>query len=138
MYTAIVDPTARRFGAPRHGLAMYRGHGAGAISMRPRTRGDLIGAPIGRPNKLEMAKTPIGAPLPRRGRDFEKVTLSLAKRLRRLRAARGWTQRTAALRMGIGPPLVRRLERGMANPSLAVLVSVADAFGVALNDLIGR
>jgi transcriptional regulator with XRE-family HTH domain len=85
-----------------------------------------------------MPKPLIGAHVPRHGRDFESVTLSLAKRLRRLRAARGWTQRAAALRMGIGPPLVRRLESGQANPSLAVLLSVADAFGIALNDLLGR
>ena len=76
--------------------------------------------------------------LPRRGRHFERVTSSLAKRLRRLRIARGWTQRVAALRIGVGAPLVRRLENGQANPSLAVLLSVAAAFGIPLKDLLGR
>lgn len=73
-----------------------------------------------------------------RVRDFDKVTHSLGKRLRRLRAARGWTQRVAALRIGVGTPLVRRLENGQANPSLAILLSVADAFGIPLKDLLAR
>ena len=64
--------------------------------------------------------------------------MSLAKRLRQLRASRGWTQRVAAVRMGVGAPLVRRLENGQANPSLAVLLSVAAAFGIPLKELLGR
>jgi transcriptional regulator with XRE-family HTH domain len=51
--------------------------------------------------------------------------------------ARGWTQRCAASRIGIGAAGVRRMETGSANPSLAVLVSVARAFGVSLNSLLG-
>ncbi|HSY25339.1 MAG TPA: helix-turn-helix transcriptional regulator [Polyangiaceae bacterium] len=58
--------------------------------------------------------------------------------MRQLRTARGWTQRVAALRIGVGAPLVRRLENGQANPSLAVLLSVAAAFGIPLKDLLGR
>jgi len=50
--------------------------------------------------------------------------------------ARGWTQRRAALRIGIGAAGMRRMEFGLANPSLAVLVSVARAFGVPLNSLL--
>jgi transcriptional regulator with XRE-family HTH domain len=54
-----------------------------------------------------------------------------------LRIARGWTQRSAAAHIGIGPAVVRRLESGAANPSLAVLVSVARAFRVPLTGLLG-
>ena len=85
-----------------------------------------------------MARNNALARLPRRGRHFERVTSSLAKRLRQLRTARGWTQRFAALRIGVGAPLVRRLENGQANPSLAVLLSVAAAFEIPLKDLLGR
>jgi transcriptional regulator with XRE-family HTH domain len=58
--------------------------------------------------------------------------------LRRLRTERGLTQRAAASLIGVGPPVVRRLERAVANPSLAVLVSVARAFGVTLGYLFGK
>jgi len=74
----------------------------------------------------------------RRGRDFEEVASTLAKRLRRLRAARGWTQRAAAQHIGVGAPVVRRLESGTANPSLAVLVSIARAFRVPVTRLLAR
>lgn len=62
----------------------------------------------------------------------------LAARLRELRAERGWTQEVAAERIGVEPACVRRLEAGTVNPSLAVLVSVAHAFGVRVGDLAGE
>jgi transcriptional regulator with XRE-family HTH domain len=71
-------------------------------------------------------------------RVFEATAARLAGRLRRLRASRGWTQRAAASKIGIGAAVVRRLECGSANPSLAVLISVARAFGVSLTKLLGR
>ncbi|MGH7436358.1 MAG: helix-turn-helix domain-containing protein [Polyangiaceae bacterium] len=63
---------------------------------------------------------------------------ALADRVRTLRTERGLTQRAAARLIGVGPPVVRRLEGGIANPSLAVLVSVARAFGVTLGYLFGK
>jgi transcriptional regulator with XRE-family HTH domain len=57
--------------------------------------------------------------------------------VRELRVERGWSQRSAAIHIGIGAAVVRRLETGSANPSLAVLVSVARAFGVPLKRLLG-
>jgi transcriptional regulator with XRE-family HTH domain len=38
--------------------------------------------------------------------------------------------------MGVEPAHVRRMEQGSANPSLAVLVSVADAFGMSVAELL--
>ncbi len=70
-------------------------------------------------------------------REMRRLSLRLAGRLRRLRATRGWTQRAAAERIGVGPVVVRRLETGKANPSLAVLVSVARAYRVRLAELLG-
>jgi transcriptional regulator with XRE-family HTH domain len=52
--------------------------------------------------------------------------------LRRLRDERGLTQRAAAERIGVGPLVLRRMECGSANPSLAVLVSAARAFDIPL------
>ena len=53
-----------------------------------------------------------------------------------MRTAREWTIEAAAERMGVEPAHVRRIESGTANPSLAVLVSVADAFGMTVPELL--
>ncbi len=81
-----------------------------------------------------MPKRGARATPPRVGRDLRRTTLRLAKSLRRLRAERGWSLRAAARRIGVGAPAVRRMESGAANPSLAVLVSVARACGVPLRE----
>jgi transcriptional regulator with XRE-family HTH domain len=73
----------------------------------------------------------------RKSADLRRLAGVLGKRLRRLRDALGLTQRAAAARIGVGPRVLRRLERGSANPSLAVLVSTARAFGVPLSQLLG-
>jgi transcriptional regulator with XRE-family HTH domain len=72
----------------------------------------------------------------RKSADLRRLAGVLGKRLRRLRAALGLTQRAAAARIGVGPMVLRQLERGSANPSLAVLVSTARAFGVPLSRLL--
>jgi DNA-binding XRE family transcriptional regulator len=72
------------------------------------------------------------------GRAFDVLAVRLGSRMRQLRATKGWTQRATADRIGIGTAVVRRLEKGSANPSLAILVSVARAFGIPLKHLLGR
>lgn len=72
------------------------------------------------------------------GTEFDDLAARMGSRLRELRATKGWSQRAAANRIGIGPAVVRRLEKGSANPSLAILVSVARAFGIPLRRLLGR
>ena len=67
---------------------------------------------------------------------FRRVAASLAQRVRELRAARRWTQEVAAERIGVEPAQIRRIESARANPSLAVLVSVAAAFGLAVSELL--
>ncbi len=70
--------------------------------------------------------------------DHEPNLRVLAARFRRLRIERGLTQRAAADLIGVGPPVVRRIEGAVGNPSLAVLVSVARAFGVTLGYLLEK
>lgn len=60
----------------------------------------------------------------------------LARRVRDLREERRWTIESAAERMGVEPAHVRRIETGVANPSLAVLVSVAAAFKLSVAELL--
>jgi len=71
-----------------------------------------------------------------KGADLRWIARVVGERLRRLRDDRGLTQREAAARIGVGPPVLRRLEQGATNPSLAVLVSAARAFGVPLARLL--
>ena len=62
----------------------------------------------------------------------------LARRLRAARQARGWTLERAAEEVGVGVAAVRRMEGGNgANPSLAVLVSAAHAYGLDVWELLG-
>jgi transcriptional regulator with XRE-family HTH domain len=58
--------------------------------------------------------------------------------VRRLRVEHGFSQREAAGLIGVGPPVLRRIEGGVGNPSLAVLVSVARVFDVSLGYLLGK
>lgn len=61
----------------------------------------------------------------------------LGARLRVLRADRGWTQDELAARTHLSKSYLSRLEDGDRQPSIAALLSIASAFGLALNDLFG-
>ncbi|MGO9838956.1 MAG: helix-turn-helix domain-containing protein [Polyangiaceae bacterium] len=66
---------------------------------------------------------------------FRRTVAQLGKRLRELRQARGWTVEEASERYGVEPAHVRRIEAGRTNPSLATLLSIADALSIELADL---
>ena len=55
--------------------------------------------------------------------------------VRRLRIARGWTQIELAKATGLKERYVQVLETGTANPTVKVLIDVADALGVAPAEL---
>ena len=59
----------------------------------------------------------------------------LGTRLRHLRSQRGWTLEDLANRAGVSEAYLSRLEGGDRQPSLAVLFSLAQAFGIALPSL---
>jgi transcriptional regulator with XRE-family HTH domain len=56
----------------------------------------------------------------------------LGAEVKMLRAERGLTQEALALSAGVDRTYVSQLERGIANPSLAILCRIADAIGVDL------
>lgn len=62
---------------------------------------------------------------------------NLAENLRQLREARGQSQQQSAKLAGIPRPTWASLESGSANPTLSVLVSVAAALQVSIEELIG-
>ena len=59
----------------------------------------------------------------------------LGTRLRNLRNQRGWTLEDLADRAGVSEAYLSRLEGGERQPSLAVLFSLAQAFGISLPSL---
>lgn len=66
------------------------------------------------------------------------LQLELSKlgiRLRHLRSQRGWTLEDLAKRANVSEAYLSRLEGGDRQPSLAVLFSLAQAFGMALPSL---
>ena len=64
------------------------------------------------------------------------VALNLANNMKQLREARGITQQQMAKLAGVPRPTWANLESGSANPTLAVLVRVAGALQVTVEELI--
>ena len=62
--------------------------------------------------------------------EFRNVAIALGRVVSSLRHERGWTVEEAAGHFAVEPAFVRRIESGRTNPSLAVLVSIAMAFGL--------
>jgi transcriptional regulator with XRE-family HTH domain len=67
----------------------------------------------------------------------EEVSLNLASNIRTLRETRGLTQQQMAKLSGVPRPTWANLESGGANPTLNVLVRVAAALQIRLEELIG-
>ena len=58
--------------------------------------------------------------------------------LRELRESRRFSQKTLAARLGCSPSLVSSYETGERQPSLAMLVALADIYMVPTDYLLGR
>jgi transcriptional regulator with XRE-family HTH domain len=63
--------------------------------------------------------------------------LQLADEVLRLRLERGWSQSELARRAGTGQTNISRIECGLANPTLATISNIAEAFGVDLTIRLG-
>ena len=61
----------------------------------------------------------------------------MATRLRRVREQRGFTLTEMAERTGISKSTLSRLENGQRKPSLELLLPLAQAYRVPLDDLVG-
>ncbi|MFE2325622.1 helix-turn-helix domain-containing protein [Streptomyces sp. NPDC059385] len=68
---------------------------------------------------------------------YRAVLDQVAPRLRRLRAARGLTLAALSEATGISKSTLSRLESGGRRPSLELLLPLAGAYGVPLDDLVG-
>ena len=67
----------------------------------------------------------------------EQIAANLGRNIRKLREARGLTQQQMAKASGVPRPTWANLESGTANPTLAVLVKVANALQIRVEELIG-
>ena len=63
----------------------------------------------------------------------------LSNRLKELRKERKWTQQELAEKASLSFNAVTKIEQGAAkHPTLKTLLKLAEAFGVSLDDLVGR
>ena len=67
--------------------------------------------------------------------DLEAELTRLGSRLKSLRAERGWTLEDLSARADLSQPYLSRLEAGDRQPSLAALISLAQAFEMPLATL---
>jgi transcriptional regulator with XRE-family HTH domain len=64
------------------------------------------------------------------------VADAIGSRVRRWRAERAWTLDGLADRSGVSRRTLVGIEAGQSNPSISILLRLADAFGVGLADLV--
>lgn len=68
---------------------------------------------------------------------FKKGGISM-NNIKRLREEHGLSQSELADQLGVRPPSVWKLERGLQNPAYSTLVKLADIFGCTMDEVMGR
>lgn len=71
-------------------------------------------------------------------RETSAALSSVASQLRDLRKRSGLTVEAAALRLGLSPAHLSRLETGQRQPSLPMLLTLARIYGTTVSDLLGE
>ncbi len=63
----------------------------------------------------------------------------ISQRLKELRKEKGWSQQKLAEKTGLSFNAITKIEQGLAkHPTLKTLLKLADAFGIGLDELVGR
>lgn len=63
----------------------------------------------------------------------------LTKRLKELRKKAGWSQQKLAEKAGLSYNTVTKIEQGAATmPTIQTIIKIADAFGISIDELVGR
>lgn len=65
----------------------------------------------------------------------KRAIRNLAKQMKNLRLAKGWSQEELAERMGTDRTYISDLERSLRNPSLKILARLANTLGTTIGDL---
>jgi transcriptional regulator with XRE-family HTH domain len=66
----------------------------------------------------------------------DAINRHLGSRVKHLRGARGWSLESLATASGVSRSMLSQIEREQANPTLAVTLRIARAFGLTLSELI--
>src|SRR3954468_9517852 len=66
----------------------------------------------------------------------DSIHRMLCGRVRELRKKRGWTLEQLSAASGVSRSMLSEIERGNANPTLAVAFRIAQAFSMSLGDLV--
>src|SRR5688572_23277276 len=66
----------------------------------------------------------------------EAINRHLGSRVKNLRTNRGWSLEALASASGVSRSMLSQIEREQANPTLAVTLRIAQAFGMTLGDLL--
>jgi len=61
----------------------------------------------------------------------------IAEQLRKLRAERGWSLERLSAACGVSRSMLSQIERDQANPTLAVALRIAAAFGLTIGEFVG-
>ena len=63
----------------------------------------------------------------------------LSKRIKSLRKKARWSQQKLAEKAGLSYNAITKIEQGAAKqPTIQTIIKIADAFGVSLDELVGR
>jgi transcriptional regulator with XRE-family HTH domain len=63
----------------------------------------------------------------------------LSKKIKELRKKAGWSQQKLAEKTGLSYSVVTKIEQGTAKqPTIQTMIKFADAFGISLDELVGR
>lgn len=68
--------------------------------------------------------------------DAQELRAALSSNIRALRKAQGLAQERLGLEAGVDRTFVSKLERGIGNPTLDILVKIANRLGVRVVDLL--
>jgi transcriptional regulator with XRE-family HTH domain len=79
-------------------------------------------------------RKPAGVPRERSGADA--ISRHLGGRVKQLRTERVWSLEALAKASGVSRSMLSQIEREQANPTLAVTLRIAQAFGMTLGELI--
>jgi DNA-binding XRE family transcriptional regulator len=66
----------------------------------------------------------------------DAITATVARQVRGLRKARGWSLDELAFRSGVSKGMVVQIEGAKTNPSIATLCRLAEAYGVSIAQLV--
>jgi len=63
----------------------------------------------------------------------------IARRIKDLRKKSGWSQQKLAEKAGVSYNTITKIEQGAATmPTIQTMIKIADAFGISLDELVGR